>query len=89
MTIHLKQKALELGATDFGISKQKDKKYYVIYDGKRINFGAKGMSDYTIHKDDTRRASYIKRHSKIKNKQGQFVYTLKTSPSYWSMNLLW
>ena len=85
----LREKALSLGATDFGISKAKGKKYYVIYNGKRINFGAKGMSDYTIHKDDERRERYRKRHMGIKNKKGELVYKLKTSPSYWSLNLLW
>lgn len=28
-----------------------------------IHFGASGMSDYTIHKDDKRKNRYIKRHS--------------------------
>ena len=37
-------------------STRKDKKYMLITpDGKKINFGAKGMSDYTIHKDDKRK----------------------------------
>ena len=30
---------------------------------KTISFGAKGMSDYTKHKNATRKARYIKRHS--------------------------
>jgi hypothetical protein len=30
---------------------------------KRVSFGARGMSDYTKHKDVTRRARYLKRHS--------------------------
>ena len=85
----LKARAVRLGADDFGVSKAKGKKYYVIYQGKRINFGAKGMSDFTIHKDKARRDNYRARHMKIKNKQGQLVYKLKTSPSYWSLTLLW
>jgi hypothetical protein len=85
----LKAKALELGASDFGVSKASGKKYYVIYNGKRINFGALGMSDYTIHKDKDRRRLYRARHMRIKNKQGQFVYRLKSSPSFWSLRLLW
>ena len=86
---NLRSKALSLGATEFGPSKAKDKKYYVIYNGKRINFGAAGMSDFTIHKDPERRQRYRARHMAIKNKQGQLVYKLKTSPSFWSLNLLW
>ncbi len=31
---------------------------------KTINFGAKGMSDYTIHKDPERKQRYIERHQK-------------------------
>lgn len=31
---------------------------------KTIQFGAEGMSDYTKHKDDARKARYIARHSK-------------------------
>jgi len=41
------------------------KKKYDAYfsDGKIISFGAKGMSDYTIHKDPQRRYNYFLRHS--------------------------
>jgi hypothetical protein len=85
----LKNKAAELGATDFGISSNKRKKLYVIYKGKRINFGARGMSDFTINKDPVRRRLYRARHGKIKLKDGRFAYKVKTSPSYWSWNLLW
>jgi len=39
-------------------------KYYIITEsGKIIKFGAKGYSDYTIHKDDERKLRYIKRHN--------------------------
>lgn len=30
---------------------------------KTTSFGARGMSDYTKHKDKTRRARYLKRHA--------------------------
>ena len=30
---------------------------------KTISFGAAGYSDYTINKDDIRKANYLKRHS--------------------------
>jgi hypothetical protein len=48
------------------------KKYTAIFykDNKKIktiNFGAKGMSDYTIHKDDNRKERYINRHKKNEN----------------------
>ncbi len=34
---------------------------------KKVSFGAKGYSDYTIHKDDARKARYLKRHEKNEN----------------------
>jgi len=43
----------------------KQKKFDAIVNGtKTIPFGAKGMSDYTIHKDDARKERYILRHQK-------------------------
>ncbi len=89
MIQRLQKKALTLGATDFGRSKAKGKKYYVIYNGRRINFGAKGYDDFTTHKDVTRVRKYWARHSKIKDKQGRRVIYNKESPSYWSARLLW
>ena len=66
--------AKALGATVFGNSKAKGKRYYVIYNNKIINFG----SDIGWHA----------RHSKIKNKQGKYVYKLPSSPAFWSWHLL-
>ena len=41
------------------------KKYRVIFDdGTFTDFGAQGMSDYTIHHDRTRKERYMKRHKK-------------------------
>ena len=37
----LNKKAQRLGATSFGLSRTKNKRFYVIYDNKRINFGSK------------------------------------------------
>jgi hypothetical protein len=50
----------------------KNKKYTAIFykDGKKIkttHFGAEGMSDYTIHKDDERKKRYLDRHKKNEN----------------------
>ena len=89
MIQRLQKKALSLGATDFGYSRTKNKKYYVIYNGRRINFGAKGYEDFTTHKSIPRQMAYWARHSKIKNKKGQRVINDKESPSYWSARLLW
>jgi len=90
MTIReLQKKAMTLGATDFGYSKAKNKKYYVIYNNRRVNFGQKGASDFTKHKDVGKKRAWWARHSKIKDKSGRRVINDKTSPSYWSSRLLW
>ena len=66
-------------------SKKSDKKYDVTGTSlnNSISFGAKGYSDYTIHKDPKRKDNYIKRHQvnedwKDLNKAGT-----------WSKYLLW
>lgn len=54
-------------------STQKDKKFMAIFyddDGKKkktTHFGAKGMSDFTIHKDKQRKERYLDRHRKREN----------------------
>jgi hypothetical protein len=54
-------------------SNKHDKKLMAIFEDcntkrqKRVHFGAKGMSDYTIHKDSERKKRYIARHSKNEN----------------------
>ena len=85
----LENKAKKLGATNFGISKNKRKKYFVVYDGKTINFGNKGSDDYTIHNDIGKQRAFWSRHSKIKDKKGNRVINDKTSPSYWASRILW
>lgn len=87
--MNLKKRALKLGATDFGNSKKKGKRFYVVYNNKIINFGSKNGSTFIDHHDEKKRKAWLARHMKIKNKQGQHVYKLKTSASYWSLNLLW
>lgn len=84
----LEQKARFLGATRFGLSNRVGKKYFVVYDDRKINFGST-MSDFTIHGDKRRRDSYRKRHRAIKLISGRPAYLDKKSPSFWSWNLLW
>jgi len=44
-------------------STRKDKKYMLVTpQGKKIHFGAAGMSDFTINKDPERKRLYILRH---------------------------
>ena len=87
--MNISNKACSLGASEIGFSKVKGKRLYVIYDNKKINFGSDVGSTFIDHNDDKKRKAWRARHSKIKNKGGQFAYKLKTSPSFWSYNLLW
>jgi len=71
------------------ISKDKpEKKYYIITKNeKKVYFGAAGMSDFTIHKDEARKQRYIKRHEKNESK-----YWNKSgidTPRFWALFLLW
>ena len=44
-------------------SKHKNKKFDATFsDGVTVSFGAAGYSDFTQHKDEARKANYIKRH---------------------------
>ena len=49
---------------------------------KKVSYGAKGMSDYTIHKDIYRRERYIKRHI-------HDCLDDPYKPGFWSMWHLW
>ena len=50
---------------------------------KKVSFGAKGMSDYTIHKDPVRRNRYILRH------QPREDWTDPLKPGTLSRYILW
>ena len=65
-------------------SKTKDKKYDAIIDGKKtIHFGAKGYSDFTIHKDEERKDRYINRHKKTEN------WSDPKTAGFYAKNILW
>ena len=66
------------------LSEKKDKKYKVIVDGKSIHFGST-MEDFTKHKDESRRKSYIARAKGIKGDWKSNKY----SPNNLAINLLW
>ena len=85
----MEQKAKKFGASELGTSKTKSKRFYVVFKGKKINFGSKTGSTFIDHHDSKIKQAWRQRHSKIKNKNGEYVYKLKTSPSFWSWNLLW
>ena len=85
----LRTKALSLGATEFGKSSVKGKRFYVIYSGRRINFGSNTNNTYIDHGDDKLREAWRARHSKIKLKDGRFAYRVPTQADYWAWRILW
>jgi len=66
------------------LSEKKDKKYKVVIDNKTVHFGST-MEDYTKHKDESRRKSYLARAKGIK---GDWKLN-KYSPNNLAINLLW
>ena len=61
-------------------------KYYIITNsGRKIYFGAAGMSDFTKHKDEARKQRYINRHKKNENWGKSGIDTA----GWWSRWLLW
>ena len=87
--LDLKRKALNLGATEFGKSKNKNKKYYVVYNGRKINFGHSSYDDFTTHKDPERRRRYLARAKKIKDGNGRLTWKNKNKANFWAIHLLW
>jgi hypothetical protein len=62
------------------------KKFRVILpDGRKVDFGAKGYSDYTLHKDKARMKRYLVRHQKRENWTKSGVATA----GFWSRWILW
>jgi hypothetical protein len=66
-------------------SNKKDKKYMVTIGRKTVHFGAKGMSDYTKHKDKERMKRYLSRHRARENWRKSGIKTA----GFWSRWLLW
>ena len=67
-------------------SPTKDKKFRAeLPDGKTVDFGQKGYSDYTIHKDPARMRRYLFRHRLRENWGKSGIATA----GFWSRWLLW
>ena len=65
-------------------SKKPNKKFDAVIDKtKTVSFGAKGYSDFTIHKDEDRRDRYIKRHKTNEN------WNDPTTAGFYSRWVLW
>ncbi len=85
----MEARAYSLGASSFGRSKVKNKRYYVVYNGKIINFGQPGAHTYADGATMQKRDAYRARHRKIKLKDGSFAYKNKNQASFWAYRLLW
>ena len=62
-----------------------NKKYDARIGGKTVSFGARGMSDFTLHKDLLRKQRYLSRHSKRETWTKEWL----TTSGFWSRWLLW
>lgn len=56
---------------------------------KVIHFGQVGYSDFTKHKDPSRRRNYLKRSSGIRNSKGKLTKDDIFSANYWARKILW
>jgi hypothetical protein len=66
-------------------SRKAEKKYDAVVRGRTVSFGARGMSDFTLHKDPERRERYLQRH---RRREDWTPAGLRT-PGFWSRWLLW
>ncbi len=56
---------------------------------KKIGFGHKDYQDYTQHRDEKRRKSYLARAKGIKDKNGNLTWKNKNTANYWAIKKLW
>ena len=62
----------------------KTKKYQAVIDNRKtIYFGAKGASDFTLHKNEERKQGYINRHRKNED------WTDPKTAGFYAKNILW
>ena len=67
-------------------SRKPEKKLDAVIDGKKtVSFGAKGFSDYTLHKDPERKERYISRHKKNEN----WALSGIDTPGFYAKHILW
>lgn len=64
-------------------STRKDKRYMVKNENKTTHFGSINHQNFTIHKDNSRKESYIRRHKT--NQDWDDTLTA----GFWSKHLLW
>jgi hypothetical protein len=74
------------------ISRAKNKRFALVKDGLRVNFGLypySGAGSYLDHQDDNIKRAWRARHSKITLKDGRLAYKVRNTPEFLSWNILW
>jgi GrpB-like predicted nucleotidyltransferase (UPF0157 family) len=84
-----RQKARDLGLPMVHSSQRKNKKLFVVYNGKKIHFGDRRFSDFLTNQDEEQRARYRARASKIKDKNGVYSYDNPNTANFWAYNIIW
>ena len=89
---------VKINNIEYQLSEKKGKKLKAYVNEKWVHFGAKGMMHYKDatsllpksqnHLDEKRKENYIKRASKITNKEG-LTKDDKTSANYHALRILW
>lgn len=71
-------------------SDKPNKKFYALYEGNKIYFGAPSYEHFTEgHLDEDRKMRYLKRATNIKDKQGNRTLNNILSPNFYSIYFLW
>lgn len=90
---------VKINNIEYQLSEKKNKKLKAYVNSSWVHFGQKGYEHFfdktgllpkdLNHKDEKRRELYLKRASKIKDKEGNLTANDKTSPNWFSINILW
>lgn len=68
---------------------RKNKKFAVYTPVSIIHFGDKRYKDFTQHRNLKRRAAYLKRAAKIRDKKGNLTINNPYSANFWAARKLW
>ena len=90
---------VKINGIEYQLSERKNKKLKAYVNGKWVHFGQKGYEHYfdktgllpksENHLDEKRRELYLKRASKITNKDKDLTKDDKTSPNFYALRILW
>lgn len=90
---------VKIGKYEYFISDKAGKKLYALVEGKKVYFGDTKYDHYkdktgllpksSNNLDEKRRASYLARASKIKDKNGNLTAKDEKSPNYHATRILW